>query len=256
MKSLLLTFNKKSVGTMYGFREIDISLKSKSSREITSSILNNNLIYEVHNEKFKKKPIQPIDVSLKKNSIIFCEVKNSFPYTLTKGDQKYDIIKLKQTNEYDLNDNNVTFTYLDQLDNLYKKSKLFLDFYLKENIITRKDLFHIIYLYDDSNISNWEGYMEDIEINIKGFFEKLEISNDIKTMKNFVFQIAYFNKEQYIIYKNEKKDNKIKELEKKGKEDYETIKELEKKEQEDSEKIKELENLIAKLKKEYNIELK
>jgi len=238
MKSVVLTFNKKSDMNLYGFREIDICLKSKSSKEISNNILNNNLVYENINGKFKKKAEQPIDVSLKENSIIFCEVKNTFPYTLTIGDEKFDIIKLKQNKkDYDsININTATFTYLDQIDNLQKKSKIFLDFFLKQNILTKNDVFHIIFLYDDSNIDGWNEEKQIIENNIDGFFD----SKDFTDFKNVIFQIAYFNKEQYIIYKNEKKDNKIKKLEKKGKEDYETIKELKEKGKKDDEAIQEL----------------
>ena len=242
MKSVLLNFNKKTVSNLYGFREIDICLKCKSSKEITNSILNNNLVYEYINGKFKKRTEQSIGVSSKENSIIFCEVKNTFPYTLTIGDEKFDIIKLQQNKiDYEsISNNTITFTYLDELDNLQKKSKIFLDFFLKQNLITKDDLFHIIFLYEDSNIDDWDKEKEKIEKNIDAFFEKLKISKDFKNFKNVIFQIAYFDKEKYLLYKNEKNDNKIKELKQKRIKDEETIKELKQKRKKDEETIKEL----------------
>ena len=262
MKSVILTFNNKCVGTLYGFREIDICLKCKSSIEKSNSILSNNLIYEINNGKFKKKNELPIDVSLKENSIIFCEVKNSFCKYITKGDEKFDIINLNQKKDYNINniDNN-NLTYIDQLNNLQKKSKIFLDFFLKQNIINKNDLFHILYLYDESNISNWKEGREVIENKINIFFENLKIPKEFNNIKKVIFQIAYFNKEIYRAYRNTMKDEKIKELEEKAKQKNDIIKKLEEETKEDADIIKKLEeetkedaDIIKKLeerKKEY-----
>jgi hypothetical protein len=265
MKSVVLIFNNKPLGTLYGFREIDICLKNKIDRTIeifiNKQILKNNLIYKINNNgKFKKQKEQPIDVSLSKNSIIFCEVKNSFPY-ITIGAEKFDIIKYKKNKENDNslkennNNNNISFTYIDHLANLFKKSQIFFDFFLRERIFNCKDLFHIIYLYDESNISDWKNDFETIEESINTYLCKINIPTNFK---NVIFQIAYFNKEEYLSLRDkEQKENIIKlkktveektaniiNLEQKVEEDTAKIENLEQKVEEDTAKIENLEQKV------------
>ena len=71
---------------LYGFREIDVCFKNKNGRILNSDILLNNLCYQSNKSKFKKIKQEQIDVSLNENSIIFCEVKNSFG-NITYGTQ-------------------------------------------------------------------------------------------------------------------------------------------------------------------------
>ena len=247
-QSVVLIFNNKSVGSLYGFREIDVCFKNKLSRSITNNVLNNNLIYEIKNRKFKLKKEQPIDVSLKENSIVFCEVKNSFPYSLAVGDEKYDIIKLKNENKYDniyKDTNNLSFTYIDKLDILLKKSKIFFDFFLVEKLITKDDIFHIIFLYDESNISDWGDEIEEIGEIINKFLDEV---NYPTVLKNAILQIAYFDKEKYLINKNKEKDDMIKDLKDKRKEDAIMIQNLTDKRKEDAIMIQNLTDEVEELK--------
>jgi hypothetical protein len=252
LKSVLITFNNKSAGTLYGFKEIDFCLKNKASRDITTNnILSNNLIYIFNNNNnryFQLKNPQPMDISLKENSIIFGEIKNAFPYTITKGVEKFQIITLKENAQYDdmIKDNNISFTYIDHLDILLKKATIFFEFFFEEKLINKDNLFHIIYIYDESNFSRWENENKEIEDQIKAFFDKTKVP---KLFNNAVFQIAYFNKQIY----NKKKDEKMKMLEEKGKEDSKKIKMLEEKGKELEEKRKEDSKTIEKLKEQIQL---
>ena len=69
---------------------------------------------------------------MKENSIVFCEVKNSFPHSIAIEDEKFDTIKLKKDIKYDntnKDSNILSFTYINQLHILLNKSKIFFDFF-------------------------------------------------------------------------------------------------------------------------------
>ena len=83
---------------LYGFREIDVCLKNKNARILDDKILDNNLCYKSDKYKFKKMKVEEIDVSLNKDSIIFCEVKNSFG-NITKGNQNFSKIQIEGNEE-------------------------------------------------------------------------------------------------------------------------------------------------------------
>ena len=245
LKSVLITINNKPISNLYGFKEIDFCLKNKTSRIMkTDDILSNNLIYTFNNNKkkryFQLNKTQSIDISLEQNSIIFGEIKNSFPYTITKGEQKFQIIELKEENKYEniIKGNDISFTYIDHLYILLKKAEIFFELFLEEKIINPSESFHIIYLYDESNFSEWISEKKEIEKQIEDFFNKTKVPKSFKNQK-VIFQIAYFNKINYINHKNKEKDETIENLKKKGREDSETIENLKKKGIEDNETKKE-----------------
>ena len=189
------------ISSFYGFREIDICFKNKKERILDSDVLTNNICFYYDNNKFKRKKPEEIDVYLKANSIIFCEVKNSFPTpkcNITYGDN--NCLNIQVDTSLNNNDNN-TFNHIEQIENLMKKAKLYYDFFLNENIFDDKIPMHIFYLYDESNINSWNLDFDYIESTITDFLKDFHFPSKVK---NIIFQIAYFDKE------NHKKIEKIK----------------------------------------------
>ena len=154
-------------------------------------------------------------------SIIFCEVKYEFP-NIDSGNQKCgeikidtlkdkpkshnndvsndkDDIKDKAVNKLcnDKDNDNANFTYIDQMDNLLKKSKLFHNFFINEKIIDNNNYIHILYLYDLNNI-----FLDNIEHkDIKNNIEELLASHDFpKEFKKIIVQIVYFDTIKYEKY--------------------------------------------------------
>ena len=190
-QSVRLSFSE-NLGNLYGFREIDICMKNKNERTIgRNEILNNNICYINTGKYFKEKKVQEIDISLKKDSIIFCEVKNSFS-TIEEGKEKCSEIQVKNIDN-DIN-NNLTFDYMDRIQILYKKSKIFYNFFINEKIIDENKFMHILYLYDESNVSSWDLSFDEIKENISNF---LQNQYTLKEFKNIIFQVAYFDREKY-----------------------------------------------------------
>ena len=228
--SFRLSFSQ-ILNNLYGFREIDICFKNSNERILDGDILLNNLCYQSDQSTFKKKKNEQIDVSLNSDSIIFCEVKNAFG-SITYGNQKCSKIQIeeskenegKEEDEEDEENSNVTLTYMDQLENLMKKAKLFYDFFLKEKIIKEKKTMHVIYLYDEDNIDYLTSESKNIENSINGFILNLRLP---PKWNNFIFQIAYFDKLKYEKNKEQRLEDKIKELEEEGQRKEDKIKELE-----------------------------
>lgn len=146
LKSVRFSFSNIP-NVLYGFREIDICAKNKDSRVLDKeNVLDNNICYTHTGKNFKEQLPQKIDVCFEKNSIIFGEVKYSFP-NIDSGNQKCgeikidtlkdkpksnnndvsndkDDIKDKAVNKLsddgcnDKDNDNANFTYIDQMDNL------------------------------------------------------------------------------------------------------------------------------------------
>ena len=193
-QSVRLSFSE-NLGKLYGFREIDICMKNKNKRTIDQKeILTNNICYINTGKNFNKMRVQEIDISLKEDSIIFCEVKNSFS-TIDEGKEKCSEIKVKKIGN-DIN-SNLTFDYMDRIENLYKKSKIFYNFFINEGVIDETKFMHILYLYDESNVNSWDISFNKIEENIFNFLTNQHTS---KGYKNIIFQVAYFDKEKNLEY--------------------------------------------------------
>ena len=209
LNQLDFLLNNQSTNNLYGFREIDICFLNKNERIIEKDILCNNIKYNINTRgKLKEQNPQDIEVFLKQNSIVFCEVKSSFP-NVTCGNEKYHKLEIPKKNE-EFNNSNYEFTYIDQIDNLIKKAKLFFNLFIDENIINEQNFFHILYLYDEEDINLLKPDFQNIKNNISNFLKKQFFP---KKMKNVIFQVVYFDKE-----KNEQRiqinyENKIKELE-------------------------------------------
>ena len=191
-ESVRLSYSE-NLGNLYGFREIDICMKNKKERTIGSNdILSNNICYMYTGQSFKEKKNQEIDISFKKDSIIFCEVKNSFS-TIKEGKEKCSEIQIIN-NDNDNNNSNLTFDYMDRIQILYKKSKIFHNFFINEKIIDQTKFMHILYLYDESNVFSLDINFKEIKDNISNFLEKQKVS---KGYKNIIFQISYYDREKY-----------------------------------------------------------
>ena len=213
-KSVRLSYSE-SLGSLYGFRKIDICMKNKNERVIgNNEILSNNICYINTGKSFKEKKIQKVDISFKKDSIIFCEVKNSFS-TIKEGKEKCYEIKIKNTDND--NDSNLTFDYMDKIQILYEKSKTFHNFFINEKIIDQTKFMHILYLYDESNVFLWDLNFDEIKDNISNFLKKQYAS---KGYKNIFFQIAYYDNEKY----NEFQIKSIQELTKSKEQEYQSLK--------------------------------
>ena len=205
LESVRLSFYQQQY-MLYGFREIDICFKNKNDRIIDKNeILTNNICYINNVKKFNEVKNQEIDISLKKNSIVFCEVKNSFP-TIKSGNEKCSEIQITNPIE---NNENASINYMDQMDNLYKKAKLFYNFFLKEKKIDKSDFIHILYLYDESNVADWQMDYDEIKKNIDVFFKA---QSSTKDFKNIIFQIGYFDKIKYNDFKEQELNTKEQEL--------------------------------------------
>ena len=235
--SVRLSFNNY-INTLYGFREIDICFKNKKKRIINKNeILSNNICYIYNEKQFKKKKIQEIDISLEENSIIFCEVKNSFP-NIEKGHEKFTEIQVAQVIEND-NSNNLTFNYIEQMDNLFKKSKLFYNFFINENILNKNESMHILYLYDESNIASWSSDYDTIKENLDIFIDSLYIPEEFKKT---IFQVGYFDKAKNYQYNQniiKLKDEEIQEKDKSLQEKNTALKSKDKALKEKDEALKE-----------------
>ena len=217
-QSVRLSFAQSTENSLYGFREIDICLRNKKERTMESQILSNNICYVYNQGKFNHKTNDNIDVFLKKDSIIFCEVKNSFP-NVSNGSEVYSKINvlgsLGSENSYQ------NLNYIDQLDNLIKKAKTFYYFFKDEKLIEANQYMHILYLYDFSDISFFEDEYDEIKNKIQNYIDNLSLPNDFK---NIIIQIAYFNKEKNRMEKEQKLTEKIEKLQKSKQEKEDEIK--------------------------------
>ena len=190
-QSVRLSFSE-NMGNLYDFRKVDICMKNKNERTIgNNEILSNNICYINTGKYFKEKKVQEIDISFKKDLIIFCEVKNSFS-TIKEGKEQCSEIQIKNNNN-DIN-NNLTFDYMDRMQILYKKSKIFHNFFINEKIIDPSKFMHILYLYDESNVTSWDLSLDEIKDNISNFLKKQYAS---KGYKNIIYQVSYYDEEKY-----------------------------------------------------------
>ena len=242
--SVKLCFDDKP-SKLYGFREIDICFKNRKEREININEIPSNNICYLNN---KKKKEEDINVIFKENSIIFCEVKNTF-YKIKPGSEKCSEIHIeKDKYEDEDKDNdttdNMNLNYMDNIDNLYKKAKLFYHFFMKENIIGENEYIHILYLYDESNVTSWEEEYDDILKNIDNFFRE---KSALKEFKKVIFQFAYFDKIKNIEYERNNNESLKKIIREKDEEIKSKNNIIEIKD----EKIKKLKKLL----KENNIEI-
>jgi hypothetical protein len=198
LKSVRFSFSNIP-NVLYGFRDIDICAKNKDSRVLDKeNVFDNNICFIRTDKNFKEQLAQKIDVCFEKDSIIFGEVKYAFP-NIDSGNQKCgeikidtlkdkpksnnndvsndkDDIKDKAVNKLsddgckDKDNDNANFTYIDQMDNLLKKSKLFHNFFINEKIIDDNNYMHILYLYDLNN-NIYFNYIDNIS-NFFIFFSK------------------------------------------------------------------------------------
>ena len=178
-----------------------------------NNILCNNICFKYIDKNFKVKSEEEIEVSLEKNSIIFCEVKNSF-INIDGGNENCSKIQINKSNDNE-NIDNGNITYIDQIENLLKKSKLFYNFFVDEKIIDKNKYMHILYLYDENNIFFENLISENIKYNI--IINILKTQSFPKEFKEIIFQLAYFDtiknkqyKEKYFNELLEKKDKEIK----------------------------------------------
>ena len=146
-KSVRLLYSQYP-NSLYGFGQIDICMINKNKRVIKkNNILCNNICFKYIDKNFKVKSEEEIEVSLEKDSIIFCEVKNSF--TPIENSSKNQNDKFKDNNNID-NDNNIdkkkSLSYIEQIEILLKKAKIFYNFLMNEKIMDENKSMHILFL--------------------------------------------------------------------------------------------------------------
>ena len=225
---------------LYGFREIDVCYKNNEEITLPTKIFDNNYSFVFQNEKFNNFNIEDIDVSIKKNKIIFCEIKSTFPLNITSGYENISKIKIK-SNENNVDENNYSISFQDHVENLLKKSKIFYSFFENEGI--EFSSMHILYIYDEFNISTEDN--NNICNTVK------ECSKEIKFNRKFnttIFQIVYFDNDEFKKKKKEKEMAEVKKeiVEKIQKENEENKRAFEKIQKENEEN----KQTIAKIQKE------
>ena len=98
---------------------------------------------------------------------------------MTCGNEKYHKLEILEKNEK-FNNSNYEFTYIDQIDHLIKKAKIFFNLFIDENIINEQYFFHILYLYDEENINLLKPDFNVIKNKITDFLKKQFFPKRIK----------------------------------------------------------------------------
>ena len=242
-KSLHLDFfnsEKKDINEnyYYGCKEIDAFYQSISEKEYSvfdSQYFHTNITFikNKNNEDFILQDKK--DFSIIPKSILFCEIKNTFPNTqkgneevlkITIQQQQQTEIKKDYSNCY-IDEKDPLYGYNNQLIKLIKKFKYFFNT-LKDKIINKDELsLHMIFLYDSFNID--ENKYNDIKILTKRLLKKY--IGRFQGMNNIIFELVFFdcfqfNKDIQIQLEEEKEKNKkLKDYNEKLKENNEKLKE-------------------------------
>lgn len=194
----------------YGWKEIDSIFVNKSTQNIdilNSNYFKTNLTYIKKNDN-NYFETENLEGKICPNSLIFCEIKKSFPNFQT-GRENVDSynVKIRNNNNKDNSTDNIKDKSYDvQLIKFIKKFRFFSKV-LEDNKIENKkiDNIHFIFLYDSANIDN-NSEFKDIKEMTENILRKY--SKRFKSLKqNIIFQLIYFDELSY----NKNKDNIIKE---------------------------------------------
>jgi len=220
-KSIHLDFSKKEENLKneiyyYGWKEIDAIFYNNSEKFIgieESAYFSTNLTYVKEKSELESFPsfqeVNDDKFIIYPKSIIFCEVKNSFP-NIGEGTEKVYRVSVE---ENQLKKIDKSKTYDNQLPKLIKKFKYFFKVF-QDNIKEKEELknIHLIYLYDTFNVkndkpdSNFESIKKLTEEKLKNYGDQIDISCKV------VFQLVFFDLflfNQHARKKNEEKDKII-----------------------------------------------
>ena len=231
---------KKDVNSnyYYGCKEIDAIFQNKSEKILEvpdSNYFYSNLIYVKEKDEVNFTKSEEKQFVIYPNSLIFCEIKNSFP-NIEVGREEAHVIKIqKNENENEIKEN-APKTYDTHLNKFIKKFHYFFNAFKDINKNNEKvDIIHFIFLYDSFNIEN---NYEDSDFNkVTSMTEDVlyYYENKFSQLPKVIFQLVFFDHLQFLRdkYLKEKKEEK----EKKEKKEIKEIKE--KKEKKEIKEIKE-----------------
>ena len=205
-KSLHLDFfhsEKKDINEnyYYGCKEIDAFYQNISEKEYNvfdSQYFHTNITF-VKSKNDKGFILQDKkEFSIFPKSILFCEIKNTFPNT-QKGNEEVLKIKIEQQQKKEIkkdysicyiDENDPLFGYNNQLIKLIKKFRYFFKT-LKDKKINKDELnLHMIFVYDSFNIND-ENKCNDVKILTERLLNKyIERFEDIN---NIIFELVFFD---------------------------------------------------------------
>ena len=241
---------------MYGFNEIDTAFKSNLKDFINvdcSKFFKNNLKYvkNKYKKNFDLENGTNQNFTIYPDTIFFCEIKSSF-LNMSNGRENVKLVKIiKKDDNVEKNNNDELYDYKEKLRKLLKKFLVFFDIYRKENINPTNS--QIVFLYDNIDImkvknENKKYMLEEATKEILDDFR-----NKLENMGNIIFQLIFFDLNNYnkqLKEENIKNTKKLQEKEKEIKEKDAKIQEKEKEIKEKDELIKQLQDLLNDKKKQ------
>ena len=199
--------NNKNDINFTGFKEIDSVFQNSSDNSIFVGDLeyfhvNFKFIKGNKKEEFEIKETKNEEkFNIYSNSIIFCEIKNSFPNT-SRGRKKYfnmKIIKPKASENFMINnDLEGLEPYCEELDKLIRKFFFFFDVYKKDNKKIPNNI-QIVLLYDRFNVDQIDPNFIEIKDATKKILNYYK--NKFKNKGNIIFQLIFFD---YIKFSDDK----------------------------------------------------
>ena len=236
---------KKDVNSnyYYGCKEIDAIFQNKSEKILEVSDSNyfySNLIYVKEKDEVYFTKSEEKQFVIYPNSIIFCEIKKSFP-NIEVGREEAHVIKIqKNENENEIKEN-VPKTYDTHLNKFIKKFHYFFNAFKDINKNNEKvDIIHFIFLYDTFNIEN--NYEDSDFSKVTSMTEDVlyYYENKFSQLPKVIFQLVFFDhlqllRDKYRVSKEKKEEKEEKEI--KEKKEKKEIKE--KKEEKEEKEIKE-----------------
>lgn len=202
---------------MYGCKEIDTIFKNCSKKNYN---VHNSELFSINLTYIRKKGenifnyIQEKNFTVKPKSILFGEIKKSFPNS-GEGNEFVLIGKIEEKQKIrnysidHIDEEDPLYPYSCQLIKLMKKFKYFFDTF--KETINEELMIHIILLYDTINMKETEIDFNTITNLTKRILNAYEnrIDNNIG---DTIFQLVFFDKikfEEKMIEKNMKGDNNI-----------------------------------------------
>ena len=148
---------------------------------------NKNNEFELKEQKEEEK------FNIYSNSILFCEIKTSFPNT-SRGRKKYfnmKVIKPKPSENFKINNELEGLEpYCEELDKLIRKFFFFFDVYKNKNDKISNNI-QIVLLYDRFSVENIDpNFIEikDVTKNILNYY-----NNKFENKGNIIFQLIFFD---------------------------------------------------------------
>ena len=200
----------------YGCKEIDVIFRNKSekSHEISESHLFTTNFTFIRKEKEDKFFLEENkNFSIDKNSLMFFEIKKSFPNRSSGNENILTVevkpqIQTKNPSKSSMGEENPLYAYNEQLIKLLKKFRYFFNIF-ESQINKKKELnIHIALIYDTVDVNENEKLFEgakkltDEVLNYYGW--------RINNLGTTIFQLVFFNELEY----NKTSDEKLNEKDK------------------------------------------